>query len=306
MNAKIQGIAVAVILAAIVASMTLFVVDERRYALVRQFGEVRYAVKKPGLYMKWPFIQNVIYFDKRVQTIDGQEPERFLTAEKKNVLVDSYVKWRIVDPWLYYISVGGDETRASIRLSQTINDGLRAEFGKGTVGDVISRFASSEKEDASASSKKETAPKREIMKEMRGKANEDAKKIGVEVLDVRVKRVELPTEVADDVYRRMEAERKQVASQLRAEGEREAEKIRAEADRTRAVTLANAYKEAQGIKGKGDADAAAIYARAFNQNPEFYAFYRSMLAYQNSFKTKQDILLLEPNSDFFKYLKNAQ
>ncbi|MDR1647229.1 MAG: protease modulator HflC [Zoogloeaceae bacterium] len=288
MNPRLQSAIATLILVFVLISSSLFVVDERKFALVRQFGEVKYAIKAPGLYAKWPFVQNVLYFDKRVQTIDGQEPERFLTAEKKNVLVDSYVKWRIVDPKLYYISVSGDEARARIRLSQTINDGLRGEFGKGTVKDVI-------------------AGKRDqIMQAMRGKANEDAKSIGVEVLDVRVKRVELPQEVASDVYRRMEAERTQVASKLRAEGEREAEKIRADADRTRAVTLANAYSKAQGIKGQGDAEAAAIYAKAFSQNPEFYAFYRSLEAYRNTFKSKNDVLVLEPNSDFFKYLKSAQ
>ncbi|MDR2678768.1 MAG: protease modulator HflC [Zoogloeaceae bacterium] len=288
MNPRLQSAITTLILLFVLLYSSLFVVDERKFALVRQFGEVRYAIKAPGLYAKWPFVQNVLYFDKRVQTIDGQEPERFLTAEKKNVLVDSYVKWRIVDPKLYYISVGGDEARARIRLSQTINDGLRGEFGKGTVKDVI-------------------AGKRDqIMQAMRGKANEDAKNIGVEVLDVRVKRVELPQEVASDVYRRMEAERTQVASKLRAEGEREAEKIRADADRTRVVALAEAYSKAQEIKGRGDAEAAAIYAKAFSQNPEFYAFYRSLEAYRNTFRSKNDVLVLEPNSDFFKYLKSAQ
>lgn len=309
MNAKLQALIALFILALIVVSQSLFIVDQREFALIRQFGEVkslgdgRFFIDKPGLYVKLPFIQNVLPFDKRIRTIDGQDPERFLTAEKKNVLVDSYVKWRIVDPRLYYISVGGDENLARNRLLQTINDSLRAEFGKGTVQNVISRFSPRELRGVEGGD----APKsREIMKEMRDKANLDAAKIGVLVLDVRVKRVELPTEVAEDVYRRMEAERKRVASQLRAEGEKEAETIRADADRKRVVTLAEAYERAQVIKGKGDAEAAAIYAGAFSRNPEFYAFYRSMAAYQNAFKTKQDMLVLEPNSDFFKYLKNAQ
>ncbi|MDR0736213.1 MAG: protease modulator HflC [Zoogloeaceae bacterium] len=270
------------------ASSVFFTVDQRYYALLFQMGEVKLTITEPGLHFKWPVIQNVRVFDKRVLTIDSQDPELFITSEKKNVQVDSYVKWRIVDPELYYVSVGGDESRAGTRLMQTINAGLRAEFGKRTVRQVIS----DERE--------------KIMEDMRVKANEDAKKIGVLVLDVRLKRVELPTNVADSVYERMRSERKQVANQLRAEGAKQYETTRAIADRKRVELLAQAYNTAQKIKGEGDAQAAAIYARAFNRDPEFYAFYRSMEAYRETFKSKQDVLVVEPNSDFFRYLKSAR
>jgi membrane protease subunit HflC len=196
------------------------------------------------------------------------------------------VKWRIVDPKLYYISVQGDEARARTRLSQTVNAGLREEFGKRTVHEVVS------------------GERDRIMEEMRAKADADARKIGVQIVDVRVKRVDLPAEVSESVYRRMEAERKRVANELRSQGAAEAEKIRADADRQREVIVAEAYREAQKVKGEGDARAAALYAQAFNQNPEFYAFYRSLDAYRNSFRNKGDVVVVEPGSEFFKYLKN--
>jgi membrane protease subunit HflC len=236
---------------------------------------------------KVPLIQNVRYFEKRIITLDNAEPERFITSEKKNVLVDSYIKWRIVDPKLYYISVGGDESRARTRLNQTVNAGLREEFGKRTVHDVVS------------------GARDKIMDKMREKADADARKIGVEIVDVRLKRVELPTEVSDAVFRRMEAERKRVANELRSEGAAEAEKIRADADRQREVIIAEAYRDAQKLKGEGDAKATAIYGAAFGQNAEFYAFYRSLEAYRSSFKSKNDVLVVEPNSDFFKYMKHS-
>jgi membrane protease subunit HflC len=231
-------------------------------------------------------IQNVRYFDRRILTMDNNEPERFITSEKKNVLVDSFVKWRIVDPKLYYISVQGDETRARTRLSQTVNAGLREEFGKRTVHDVVS------------------GERDKIMEDMRAKADQDSRKIGVQIVDVRIKRVDLPSEVSESVYRRMEAERKRVANELRSQGSAEAEKIRADADKQREVIVAEAYRDAQKVKGDGDAKAAALYAQAFNQNPEFYAFYRSLEAYRSSFRSKNDIMVIEPNSDFFKYLKS--
>lgn len=278
----------AAILAAVIAVLgtSIFTVDQRQYAIVFQLGEVRDEISDPGLYFKWPLIQNVRYFDKRILTLDSAEPERYITSEKKNVLVDSFVKWRIVDPRLYYISVAGDEARAKTRLSQTVNAGLREEFGKRTVHDVVS------------------GERDKIMEQMRQKADLDARKIGIQIVDVRVKRVDLPSEVSESVYRRMEAERKRVANELRSEGSAEAEKIRADADRQREVIVAEAYRDAQKIKGDGDAKAAATYAQAFNQNPEFYAFYRSLEAYRNSFKGKSDIIVVEPNSDFFKYMKS--
>ena len=267
---------------------SIFTVDQRQHAIIFQLGEVRDVIAEPGLYFKWPMIQNVRYFDKRILTMDSAEPERFITSEKKNVLVDSFVKWRIVDPKLYYISVAGDESRAKTRLSQTVNAGLREEFGKRTVHDVVS------------------GERDKIMADMRDKADLDARKIGVQIVDVRVKRVDLPLEVSESVYRRMEAERKRVANELRSQGSAEAEKIRADADKQREVIVAEAYRDAQKMKGEGDAKAAATYGQAFNQNPEFYSFYRSLEAYRNSFKSKSDVLVLEPSSEFFKYLKNSK
>lgn len=280
----LSGIAVAIL---VVLSLSLFTVDQRQYALVFQLGEVKQVITAPGLNFKWPLIQNVRFFDRRILTMDNPEPERFITSEKKNVLVDSYVKWRIVDPKLYYISVGGDESRARTRLAQTVNDGMRSEFGKRTVHDVVS------------------GERDKIMNEMRTKADLDARKIGVEIVDVRLKRVELPQEVSESVYRRMEAERKRVANELRSEGSAEAEKIRADADKQREVIVAEAYRDAQKTKGEGDAKAAAIYGQAFGQNPEFFSFYRSLEAYRSTFRSKSDVMVLEPNSEFFKYLKGS-
>lgn len=278
------GFVVATLL--VVVAMSIFTVDQRQFALVFQLGEVKNVITEPGLNFKFPMIQNVRYFEKRILTLDNNEPERFITSEKKNVLVDSYIKWRIVDPKLYYISVGGDESRAKTRLNQTVNAGLREEFGKRTVHDVVS------------------GERDKIMEDMRVKADADARKIGVQIVDVRLKRVELPTEVSEAVYRRMEAERKRVANELRSQGAAEAEKIRADADRQREIIVAEAYRDAQKTKGEGDAKAAAIYSQAMGPSPEFYAFYRSLEAYRNSFRNKNDVLVVEPNSDFFKYMKN--
>jgi len=288
MKQNIGIVLVATVVLLVVLSLSMFVVDQRQNAIVFRFGEIVSIKKTPGLFFKLPLADNVRYFDVRVLTIESSEPERFLTSEKKNVLVDLFVKWRIAEVEKYYVSVNGEESRAQTRLLQTINDGLRAEFGNRTVHDVVS------------------GERDRIMELMREKANEDARKIGVEVLDVRVKRVDLPQEVSQSVYSRMDAERKRVANELRSTGAAESEKIRADADRQREVTLAQAYREAERIKGDGDAKAAAIYARAYEQNPEFYAFYRSLEAYKQSFKNKSDVLVLEPNSEFFKYFKNSK
>jgi membrane protease subunit HflC len=271
----------------IVLSMSVFTVDQRQFAIVRQFGEIKQVIDQPGLNFKWPLIQDVRYFDKRILTWDTPEPERFITSEKKNVLVDLFVKWRIIDPQQFYISVGGDEARARTRLEQTVNAGLREEFGKRTVHEVVS------------------GERDRIMEEMRTKADQDARKIGVQIIDVRVKRVELPSEVSESVYRRMEAERKRVANELRSQGAAEAEKIRADADKQREIIVAEAYRDAQQIMGEGDAKSTAIYAQAFGQNAEFYSFYRSLEAYRQSFRSKNDVLVLEPGSDFFKYLRGT-
>lgn len=277
----------AVVALFLLASSSLYIVDQRQQAILFQLGEVVDVKTSPGLYFKIPLAQNVRYFDSRILTMDTAEPERFITSEKKNVLVDLFVKWRIVDVKQYYISVRGDEMLAQTRLSQTVNSSLRDEFGNRTVHDVVS------------------GERDKIMEIMRQKADADARKIGVEVVDVRLKRVDLPQEVSESVYRRMEAERKRVANELRSTGAAESEKIRADADRQREVILAEAYRQAQEAKGAGDAKASAIYAEAFQPNPEFYAFYRSLEAYKQSFKNKGDMMVLEPNSEFFKYLKNS-
>ncbi len=268
-------------------SMSMFTVDKRQFAIVRQFGEIKRVIKDPGLNFKVPLIQNVTYFDRRILTLDTPEPERFITSEKKNVLVDLFVKWRINDPKLYFVSVGGSEDRARTRIDQTVNAGLREEFGKRTVHEVVS------------------GQRDEIMDRMRVKADTDARKIGIEIVDVRLKRVDLPTEVSESVYRRMEAERKRVANELRSEGAAEAEKIRADADRQREIIIAEAYREAQRVKGEGDAKAAAVYAEAFGKDSEFYSFYRSLQAYRETFADKGDVLVVEPDGDFFKYLRQG-
>ncbi len=287
MKSGINFFAAALVAVLVILGATIFTVDQRQYAIVFQLGEVTRVIDEPGLYFKFPLVQNVRYFDKRILTLDSAEPERFITSEKKNVLVDSFTKWRIIDPKLYYVSVEGDESRAKTRLTQTVNAGLREEFGKRTVHDVVS------------------GERDKIMEQMREKADLDARKIGVQIVDVRVKRVELPNDVGESVYRRMDAERKRVANELRSQGSADAEKIRADADKQREVIIAEAYRDAQILKGEGDAKAAATYARAFEGNPEFYAFYRSLEAYRQSFKGKNDVIVVEPNSDFFRYMKNV-
>ncbi|MDE2387748.1 MAG: protease modulator HflC [Betaproteobacteria bacterium] len=278
-----SGIVIAIFF---LGSSAIYVVDERQQAILFQLGEVIDVKSEPGLYFKIPIAQNVRYFEKRILTMNTEEPERFITSEKKNVLVDLFVKWRIVDVKQYYISVRGDESLAQTRLAQTINASLRDEFGNRTVHDVVS------------------GERDVIMEIMRQKADNDARAIGVEVVDVRLKRVDLPQEVSESVYRRMEAERKRVANELRSTGAAESEKIRADADRQREVVLAEAYREAQKVMGDGDSQAAAIYSAAFQKDSEFYAFWRSVDAYKQSFKNKGDMMVLEPTSDFFKYLKN--
>ena len=278
----------ALVILLVVVSSSVFTVDQRQNALVFRLGEVVSVKTKPGLYFKLPIVENVRYFDIRILTLDATEPERFITSEKKNVLVDSYIKWRVIDARQFYVSVGGDETRAAIRLNQTVNDGLRAEFGKRTINDVVS------------------GKRDDVMRMIQQKADQDARLIGVQVVDVRIKRVDLPDAVSENVYRRMEAERKQVANELRSTGAAEAEKIKAEADKQKDVIVAEAYRDAQSVKGDGDAKASAIYSSAYGRNAEFYAFYRSMQAYRESFKNKSDLMVLDPSADFFRYMKNPR
>jgi modulator of FtsH protease HflC len=288
MREKLSLVAGLIVAVLIVLSMSIFAVDQRQYAIVRQFGEIKHVITEPGLNFKWPLIQDVRFFEKRILTLDTNEPERFITSEKKNVLVDLYVKWRIIDVRQYYVSVGGDEARARTRIGQTVNAGLREEFGKRTVHEVVS------------------GEREQIMEQMRDKADQDTRKIGVQIVDVRLRRVDLPTEVSESVYRRMEAERKRVANELRSQGAAEAEKIRADADKQREIIVAEAYRDAQHVKGDGDAKATSLYAVGFGQSPEFYAFYRSLEAYRQSFRSKSDVVVVDPSSDFFRYLKGPE
>jgi membrane protease subunit HflC len=288
MSKSLSSFLVGLLVVLVILSASMFTVDQRQNALVFQLGEVVSVKTKPGLYFKLPLVQNVRFFDTRILTLDSADPERFITSEKKNVLVDSFIKWRVIDARQFYVSVGGDETRAQIRLNQTVNDGLRAEFGKRTINEVVS------------------GRREEIMSIIRAKADGDARKIGVQVVDVRIKRVDLPETVSENVYRRMEAERKQVANELRSTGAAEAEKIKADADKQKDVIVAEAYRDAQRVKGEGDAKASAVYAGAYGKNAEFYAFYRSMQAYRESFKSKSDVMVLDPSADFFKYMKNPR
>jgi membrane protease subunit HflC len=275
------------IVAGLLVSGTLFTVDQRQNAIVFQLGQVKEVVTKPGLNFKVPLVQNVRHFDMRILTYDDAEPLRFLTQGNRPVLVDSFVKWRIADVQQYYVSVRGEEFEATRRIRQTVSGTLRDEFGARTLHDVVS------------------GERDQIMNKVREKVDEDLKRIGVQIIDVRLKRVDLPQQVSESVYGRMEAERKRIANELRATGAAEAEKIRADADRQREIILAEAYRDAQRVRGEGDAKAANTYAAAFSQNPEFYAFYRSMEAYRSTFRGRNDLMLLEPNSDFLRYFRDS-
>ena len=267
---------------------TMFVVDQRQYAIVFALGEVKSVIKEPGLHFKLPPpFQNVIFLDKRILTLDTPDADRFITAEKKNILVDAFVKWRIVDPRLYFISFGGDERSAQIRMNQIVKASLNEEITKRTVREVIS------------------GERGKVMDGIQKKVSEEAKQIGVDIVDVRLKRVDYVEQINNSVFDRMKSERARVANELRSTGAAESEKIRADADRQRTVILAEAYRDAEEIRGEGDAKASQIYAQAFGQNPEFYKFYRSLEAYRASFKTRNDTLVIDPNSEFFKYFKNA-
>jgi len=269
-------------------SLSTFTVDQREFALVFRLGEIVSVKKTPGLYLKVPLVDNVRYFDKRIVTLDWEAPAKFNTSENKYMLVDSFVKWRIIDPAKYYVSIKeGGEAAAEDRLSKVVNAGFRFEFGKRTVHDVIA------------------GERAAIMDNLRKRADAEARQIGIQVVDVRLKRVDYSEEISKSVYDRMISERKRIANQLRSEGSAASEKIRADADRQREVILAEAFRDAQKIKGDGDAKASEIYANAYGKNSEFYAFYRSLEAYTRSFKTKSDVMVLEPNSDFFKYMRDS-
>ncbi len=283
-NRLFAGIAAIIALTYVLAS-SIFIVDQRNFAVVFSFGQIVRVIEQPGLQIKYPApFESVRFFDRRILTIDNPEAERFITAEKKNLLVDSYVKWRIVDPRKFFISFKGDERLAQDRLTQLIRSALNEEFTKRTVRELISD------------------QREEVMQGIRKKVAVDADDIGVEIVDVRLKRVDLLAEISDSVYRRMEAERKRVANELRSTGAAESDKIRANAERQRDTILAEAYRDAQKIKGAGDARATALYAEAFGRDPQFAQFYQSLEAYRSSFKDKKDVMVVEPNGEFFKFL----
>lgn len=268
------------------ASMSLFTIEQREKAIMFQLGEIVKSDFEPGLHVMIPFLNSVRKFDARVQSMSAP-PERFLTSEKKNVVVDSFVKWRITDAARFYTATGGNVERTNLRLFQIVKDGLRDEFAKRTMQEVIS------------------GDRDEIMKVLTVRASKQAAELGVNVVQVRIKRIDLPVEVSASVYQRMEAERQRVAKELRSQGAEAAERIRAEADRQRTVLLAESFRGAETLRGEGDATASGIYGRAYGKNAEFYAFYRSLDAYTKTFTSKDDILVLDPSSDFFQYMMSA-
>ena len=280
------GIVIIVILG-VLGSSAVYVVDEREKAIVFQFGEIVSSSEKAGLYFKLPVINNVSFFDARIQTMDA-DPQLFLTKEKKNLVVDSFVKWRVRDARDFYTKLGGLAANARNRLAQRVNDALRQEFGNRSVQQVIS------------------GDRAEIMNTVRKNIDSEINSLGIEVVDVRLKRVDLDPDISERVYQRMEAERSRVAKDLRARGAEEAERIRADADRERAVTLANANREAEEIRGQGDAQATGIYAEAYQRDREFYRLYRSLNAYRATFDSADNLLVIEPNSEFFQYFKQAK
>ena len=285
MGRLISSVIVAVV-ALWLASSTIFIVDQRSSAIVFALGEVKQVISEPGLHFKLPPpFQNVMYLDKRIQTLDTPDADRFITAEKMNVLVDAYIKWRIVDPRLYFVSFGADERRTQDRLSQIVKAALNDEITKRTVREVISSQRNS------------------VMDALQARVANEAKQIGVEVIDVRLRRVDYVDQINNSVFERMKSERVRVANELRSTGAAESEKIRADADRQRVVILAEAYRESEKVRGAGDAKASQVYAQAFGQNPDFYKFYRSLEAYRASFKNRHDVMVVDPSSEFFKYFK---
>ena len=287
MNQAKTSALVLVIALLIVGSFSVFTVSETQKAIMFRLGEIVKTNFTPGLHFKVPFVNNVRTFEARLMTLDI-ETERYLTSEKKNLLVDAFVKWRIDNVARFYRSVSGDESQGALRLSQIIKDSLRSEFGKRTIQEVISGERS------------------QIMDNVTSFANKQAKEFGIAVVDVRLKRIDLPPDVSDSVYRRMEAERSRVAREFRSQGAESAERIRADADRRRTEILADAYREAQQNRGAGDAQAADIYSKAYDKNKEFYAFYRSLESYRKTFNNKSDMVVVDPSSEFFKYFKHAE
>ena len=285
---RFMPILVGLLLVLAALSSCVFIVRERDYALVFSLGEVRKVISEPGLYFKAPPpFQNVVTIDKRILTIESSDAERIQTSEKKNLLIDSYVKWRIADPRLYYVTFGGSERAAQERLQAQIRDALNASVNVRTVKEVVS------------------AERDKIMSEILSTVAKRAEPLGVEVVDVRLRRIEFAPEISESVYRRMEAERTRVANELRSIGAAESEKIRAEADRQREVILADAYAKAQTVMGQGDAEASGLYAAAFGKDPDFYTFYKSLEAYRSSFSNSSDVLVVDPSSEYFQFLKSS-
>ena len=281
---RIFPVLVGALLALFLFMACVFVVDQRQFAVVYALGEIRQVIDKPGLYFKLPPpFQNVVYYDKRILTIDTAESDRFITSEKLNVMIDTFVKWRIIDTPAYIRSVAGSQQIAVDRINRSLRDALNNEVARRTVADMIS------------------GARAQVVENVRAKVDDDSRQIGVQIIDVRLKRVDFAPEVSERVFARMESERKQVANERRATGAAESEKIRADADRQREVILAEAYRDAQLIKGEGDAKAAGLFAAAFGQNPDFARFYRSLEAYRGSFRTRSDVMVLDPSSEFFRY-----
>ncbi len=287
MNSRQIMMLVGLVVVLMLGLSSIFTVDERELAIKFRLGKIVRADYEPGLHFKVPLINNVRKFDKRILTLDAR-PANYLTKEKKNVNVDFFVKWRIHDVVTYYKSMSGSERKAMERIYATINDGLRSEFGKRSIQEVISGERS------------------EIMNTMTAEANRQLGKFGIEVVDVRVKRIDFSETISESVYRRMEAERLRVAKDFRSRGAEEAEKIRAQADKERTVLLAEAYRKAQTVRGEGDAKAAEIYAKAYKKDPEFFSFYRSLQAYRSALGGQGDVLVLEPDSDFFSYFGSRE
>jgi len=288
MNTKATSLIIPLGLSACVLGyMSVFYVNQHEKAILFRLGEMVSTDYKPGLHFKTPIINNVSTFDARVLTLDTKS-ERFLTSEKKNVIVDSFVKWRIGDVGLFYTTVGGDEYQANLRLEQILKDAMRSEFGVRTIKQLIS-------EDRT-----------ELSQNMLNKLQPVAQKFGIEMIDIRIKRIDLPQEVSSSVYQRMRAERERVAREFRSQGAETAEQISAAADKQKQVILANAQHDAENIRGRGDAQSAEVYAKSFGKNPDFFAFYRSLQAYQTAFEKTQDTLVLKPDSEFFKYFNNEK
>jgi len=281
-------IIIVIALLVILLSSSLYTVNETQVAIKLRLGEIVSVENKPGLKFKTPFVNNVVSFDKRIQTLDSAA-ESFLTVEKKNVVVDSYVKWRIVDTEKFYISTGGAMASANLRLAQNNQDALRTEFSKRTIIEVVS----DEREAIMAT----------VKTKLKAIAEDE---FGIEVIDVRIKRIELAQEVRNSVYSRMETERKSIANKFRSEGAEEAEKIQAFADKERTIILANAYRDSEKIRGEGDAISASNYAEAYSQDVDFYSFYRSLESYKKSFSDQGDILVLNPESEFFRYFNPSK